>query len=313
MEQGEGGGAPPAMDYASFESYLDNFDTQSDLFDAYADLMQSYDPSAMSWGEQLALFDPDFAQMVLEASYDSPAMPGTENIWADMDFNADPWVLPPEQALYQAEMQVDFAPYLDAMQPDATAAVTADNSLADALSHWNQQDHPYSCAVATTEMILDGYGLDFSESDIAQVFQDAGIYDPQQGTAPTEIDETLNALFEHQGIGLEARELDNWQVSDLQELLDKGVRPLIALDAAETWPGSETSTLNEFMGIPDSGHAVQLIAIEDGPDGQVAVLNDPAAPEGKGMRVPMDTFLDACDDFGNLAIAVEQKAAGGEA
>lgn len=298
MEPTPTDGAAFVTDY---EAFLAEYEMQCELFDQMAEVYMSYDPSAMNWGEQMAIFDPEFAQSVLEMHFDTQTGPSAADVWADMDQIQDVWMAPPEQYYFTPEIQLDFQAYEQDLSEQGTR-------LED-LSNWNQQDHPYSCAVATCEMILDGYGLDFSEADIAKVFTDAGIYDPEQGTAPKEIDETLNALFEKQGIALEAKEVEGWRVEDLQEMLDRGVKPLIALDSAETWPGNETETMNEFNGIPDAGHAVQLIDIEDGPDGKVVVLNDPAAPEGQGMKVPMATFLDACEDFGNLAIAVEKKAA----
>lgn len=355
----------PGLDvsaYDSYDTYLAEYEMQCEMFDQMVEAYQVYDPSLMSWGEQIAIYDPGYAETILQMEMDGSFGPNAADVWSDLETGADPWLMPPSAALYSDNFTVVFVdpgmdpgmfnegmsdsgmvtheatgpsvfdpepvvsetdPAIpdhvtpeettpnqvppDQTPPDQTA--NAPSTRLEDLSHWNQQDHPYSCAVATTEMILDGYGLDISEAQIAQIFTEAGIYDPQQGTAPTEVDETLNAVFEKEGIPLEAKQVDGWKVEDLEDMLERGVKPLIALDAAETWPGSETNTMNEFLGIPDSGHAVQLIGIDDGPNGKIVILNDPAAPEGQGMQVPMEKFLDACDDFGNMAVAVEKKAA----
>ena len=53
-------------------------------------------------------------------------------------------------------------------------------------------------------------------------------------------------------------------------------------------------------------HAVQVIGIDySDPDNPMVILNDSGHPDGCGLEVPMDTFLDAWDDADNMMIICE--------
>jgi|GEM_PF-1562574 len=178
---------------------------------------------------------------------------------------------------------------------------------AEDMALWDPQDDPMSCAVATTNMMFRSVGLDIGEDSIAEVFEQANIYDPAIGTNPHEIDDVINAMARANDLDLHAEEFRGFTPDSLEEMLEQGIRPLIAVDSAELHD-SGRQMLNELGIIPQAGHAVQLIGIERGEDGDYVVINDPGFPEGAGYKVPMERFRGAAEDYGFLGVAVIEGA-----
>jgi hypothetical protein len=173
------------------------------------------------------------------------------------------------------------------------------------IANFDAQDQPYSCAVATTSMIFNSFDLPFGEDVFSETFETLDIYDPESGTSPYFIDEAINAFSEVNGLDLNATEINGFNIEDLQNHLDAGDRLIIALDSYELY-ADEGMTLNEVLSIPDSGHAVQLTGIINSEDGSFAVINDPGFPDGAGVQIPIDRFMNACNDFDFTAISVNK-------
>jgi hypothetical protein len=69
----------------------------------------------------------------------------------------------------------------------------------------------------------------------------------------------------------------------------------VGVDANELW---DTAELADVRGIPLAGanHAVQVVGVESEGNEQFVVLNDPGHHAGRGMRVPLERFMDAWHD-----------------
>jgi len=171
------------------------------------------------------------------------------------------------------------------------------------LGLWDLQDDPMSCAVSTTSMMFSSLGLDVGEDVLAEFMQEEGTYHPIFGIDVYALDDSINRFAEATGLSIEAHEIVGFDTEQLQQMLDNGVRPLVAVDATELY-GGDDSLLKELFGIPDSGHAVQVTAIEHTPEGSVVVVNDPGRMDGAGLRVPAERFLEAADDYDNTAVAL---------
>jgi hypothetical protein len=167
---------------------------------------------------------------------------------------------------------------------------------------WDQQDAPFSCAVATTNMMYRSFGVDFGEDALAEAFQQLGIYDPAAGSDVHEIDDAINLIAETQGIDAHAVTVNAQSVDDFAALLDAGFKPMVAIDTYELEYGGVERCLNDAGLLPGAGHAVQLTGIESTPDGTYAILNDP--DRGAGIRVPFDVFLDASEDFSGACVVM---------
>ena len=176
------------------------------------------------------------------------------------------------------------------------------------MAFWAPQDDPMSCAVATTNMMFMSMGLDPGEEAIADTFQAFGVYDPVHGSKPAIIDDAINIIAATKGLDIQAETFSRSDIDDLEAMLERGVRPLIAVDGAELYAGDDERALNDLGLLPDAPHAVQLTGIEHTPNGDFAVINDPGVPDGAGVLIPMDTFKDAWDDMGNSGVAMSDAA-----
>jgi len=166
---------------------------------------------------------------------------------------------------------------------------------------WDEQDDPCSCAVASTNMMFRSLGFDPGEALLSEIMQDYGVYDPYSGTSPSLLTPLLNDICTGAGLGINAFDVQWETPQDLAQILESGVRPLLSIDATELY-ADESIPLHELGFLPDSGHAVQLIGLTEGPNGLVAILNDPSV--GPGIEVPFDRLLSAGDDFGFLGVAL---------
>lgn len=252
---------------------------------------------------------PDFDLGIADVGIPIP-LPGEiiEHIWGDAFAAAD------RASLLATDPLASF---------DSLAPVGADAELLRSvmeihgtperdLALWEMQDGPVSCAVASTSMILRSAGIDAPEPALAEAFERFGIYDPLAGTRPELIDEVVNFLAARDGLDIRAQEIHDFTADDLTRMLDRGLRPLVALDAAELYPdafGAPGSVLDQlfnlFVDAPQAGHAVQVTGIVDhGSDGRMVVLNDPGRPDGAGIMVPLSAFMAAADDFRWTAVVV---------
>ena len=224
-----------------------------------------------------------------------------QDIWGDVDGTA-PGDLPDDMYAAMAGVcdELIFPGYADLMATSGTP--DADMAL------WDQQDAPMSCAVATTNMMFKSMGMDVGEGLVADIFEELDVYDPIQGSKVDYIDDAINIMAATGGLDIQAETMTGLDVDDLDNLLQHGVRPLIAVDGAELYSGAGGRLLNDLGLLPDAPHAVQLIGIERTPEGDFAVINDPGFPGGAGQRIPMDAFTDAWEDSGNTCVAMSDGA-----
>ena len=224
-----------------------------------------------------------------------------QDIWGDVDGTA-PGDVPDDVYAAMASVcdELVFPGYADLMatsgSPDADMAL------------WDQQDAPMSCAVATTNMMFRSMGLEPGEDWLAEAFQNSDVYDPMRGSDINFIDDAINSIAAANGLDIQAETLTGVDVDDLETMLERGIRPLIAVDGAELYAGADERALNDLGFLPNSPHAVQLIGIEHTPEGNFAIINDPYPANGAGLRIPLDTFKDAWADGNNSCVAMSDGA-----
>jgi hypothetical protein len=180
------------------------------------------------------------------------------------------------------------------------------------LSNFHPQDYQNSCAIATTSMIFKSLEHDLGEDFLSEAFQNVydplsgqnlHVYDPLQGTTIEFIDDTINAIANVKHWDIRADEIHGFTVDQLKEMLDSGNRILVSVDGYELYRDNGF-TLNEIKGVPDSGHAVQLTGMIESANGSFVVVNDPGLPNGDGVEIPIDRFMNAAADFKHTAIRV---------
>jgi hypothetical protein len=168
---------------------------------------------------------------------------------------------------------------------------------------WDQQNDPNSCAVSTTHMMFRSLGIDLSEEYLADYMETDGTYDYNSGTYVHLLDDSINRLASELELPVTANEFANANLEYIEEMLDRGVRPLVVVDSVELYE-EEDSFLGDIVDLPYSCHAVQVIAVEHDSDGSQVVINDPGFWGGSGQRIPADRFMDSADDYGNKGVAV---------
>jgi hypothetical protein len=156
--------------------------------------------------------------------------------------------------------------------------------------HWHHQSEQNSCAVAAQEFVLDEMtGRDFTEAELIEEALSKGWYDPQKGTELLDV----GNLLEAHGIGVERRV--HCTLVDLHRQLAQNHNILVVLDSDELYsysPHEDNSDRGE-----GANHAVQVIALDyTDPNESFVLLNDPGNPNGRGIRVSVDRFMDAWED-----------------
>jgi hypothetical protein len=170
--------------------------------------------------------------------------------------------------------------------------------------NWHQQESDSSCAIASQEFILDDFGksqgIDFTEEQLTQIAYDNGWYTPNSGTSMADMGKLLEAY------GIPVERTTGASLDDLASRLDSGEKVMVAVDSDEIWSQGQDVTLDEYSeSIPgqDANHAVQVVGIDYSGSEPMVILNDPGHPEGQGMRVPADEFVNAWNDSGNYMVA----------
>ena len=175
--------------------------------------------------------------------------------------------------------------------------------MLDPTEHYHCQEAPNSCAVAVQTDILNDFGINVSEAEMRELGEEHGIFSEEGGTPL----EDVGKLLELHGIEVERD--DGFSLNDLLEAKANGEKVIIGLDANEIWnaPGCEDHPLETMSGglidIPTAGHAVEFKGVVEDFDGQnYVVIDDPGQPYGHNVRIPLDDFDDAWDDFGHFAV-----------
>lgn len=180
------------------------------------------------------------------------------------------------------------------------------NPISD-IENWHMQTYDDTCAIASQEFILDEMtGQDFSEDELRQEAIEMGWYTPGGGTPL----DCMGNLLEAHGINVDKQY--GCTLDDLSQKLASGENVIIALDADEIWNPNDIDTddiLANVAGLPEQGvnHAVQVIGVDySDRDNPVIILNDPGQPDGQGIIVNADEFVDAWEDSNNYMVSTNK-------
>lgn len=156
------------------------------------------------------------------------------------------------------------------------------------LDNWHIQHTDYNCALNAAENLIekvDGRFLD--EMSLRDLAVEKGWLDIN-GTPP----EYLGKMLEHFGLDVHYEAISD--LDDLRECLENGGHPIAAVDADELWSGKNNEW---FLPGRDANHAVHVIGIDDSdPDNPMVIINDSGVPDGAGVLIPGDLFMNAAED-----------------
>ena len=165
----------------------------------------------------------------------------------------------------------------------------------ESVEYWEFQGATNRCAVCSQMFVIEELtGSDLNLDEVAAFAVENGWFSEEYGTSLADCNKLLDAF------GVENHMETNASIDEIEAALDNGQKVIVAVDADEYWMG-ESDEL--YMPADGANHAVEVIGIDrTDPENPKVILNDSGIPNGKGIMVPMDVFLDAWEDSDNLAI-----------
>jgi hypothetical protein len=223
----------------------------------------------------------------------------------------DPWVPSFYQEAPQVELEeleFDYEKYYEENDSKGTYYQRLDNfdprdadkdgvigEPDEALSEWEFQGDTMRCALYSQMFVIE----EFTDHEVdmeafADYAESKGWFDERYGTPLNHMNKMLNYY------GVENELSYNNDMDDIQECLEQGGRIIVALDADEMWYAE-----NDDIYVPGDGvnHAVEVIGLDlSDPDNPVVILNDSGTPNGQGVEIPLEVFMDAWEDGNNMMI-----------
>lgn len=182
-----------------------------------------------------------------------------------------------------------FDPWDDYVIPTTVGDPSGDASL------WHQQQDSFTCAVASQKMILEAFGIEISESELVYEAVTHG-WLTIDGTNPLDMSQLLelHGIETHMGYG--------GGVQGLINELRHGHKVIVGLDSGEIW--NQDWFGEDFFNPWGDDHVVMVTGMDmSDPGNPMVFLNDPGHPAGAGMPVPLDQFVDAWNDSGQMYVA----------
>lgn len=210
--------------------------------------------------------------------------------------------LDPEEGLAPTDdgsLDGPFTSAEDPVDPGTTDAGLDDGFHGDPpgdMTYHQTQPGPVDCLPTSVAMTLsDLTGEDVPAGDLVAMANENGFMTDTGMSA-----ENALTLFESYGVDAE---LSSGTVDGLRDALDNGDSIVVGIDSADLYAGGG-GPFDEGL---DTGHAVVITGIDDGPPGSV-YINDPGFPDGAGVEIPLDQFLDSWEDTDNTMVVAEAQA-----
>lgn len=160
----------------------------------------------------------------------------------------------------------------------------------EALDLWEYQGNTNRCAIYSQKFVIEEFtGEEVDIEELCDVAEENGWFSEDGGTPIMYMDK----LLDHYGVPNETS-FDN-DIQDISDSLADGKRVIVAVDADEIWAGENDTDMYE----PGDGvdHAIEVIGIDNSdPENPMVIVNDSGNPDGQGVMIPMDTFVDAWED-----------------
>ncbi|MCC8029667.1 MAG: hypothetical protein LIO75_07735 [Lachnospiraceae bacterium] len=184
---------------------------------------------------------------------------------------------------------------LDNYDPSETDSDEVYGDPEKSMDYWEFQGDTNRCAIYSQMFIIEemtGQELDIEE--MCDIAEENGWFTEDGGTPLMD----MNRLLEYYGVDSDIVFADD--ISAIEDCLTDGGRVVAAIDADEIWYGE-----NDDIYIPGDGanHAVEVIGVDTSdPDAPMVILNDSGNPDGSGVMIPLDTFMDAWEDSGYMMV-----------
>lgn len=203
------------------------------------------------------------------------------------DFGNEAQELPP-----QAQTDMLNATTIDQLENFEASESDPEQVAGDpegSMEYWEYQGSTNRCAVYSQKFIIEQLtGEEIDIDEIVEVATENGWFSEDGGTSIL----NLNKLIEYYGVDSDISQYNS--IEDIEECLENGGLVEVAIDADEIWYGE-----NDDFYVPNDGanHAVEVIGVDrTDPENPVVILNDSGNPNGCGVEIPLDTFIDAWED-----------------
>ncbi|MFF8196479.1 C39 family peptidase [Streptomyces bobili] len=198
---------------------------------------------------------------------------------------------------------VGGVPDLPNFDPARSDPAAVSGSPGEAMDVWRQHTGVNACAIGAQGMVLSHLiGQEYSEEQLTQEAASMGWFDGS-GTAPADV----GNLLEHHGVPVQ--HVEGASLEQLEQVVASGGAAIVGVDSSEIWTSGydpADDPVGTAPGIPgqDADHAVWVTGIDySDPASPMVILNDSGHPDGQGLAVPLDEFMGAWQDSGNLLVA----------
>ena len=159
-----------------------------------------------------------------------------------------------------------------------------------------------TCAIRSQELILHDFGIELTQEQLIAQAQANGWYTEGGGTPIEDVGKLLEIN------GVEISRYDNGNVYNLANELAQGHRVIVGVDADELWHGGILQDIYDtFLG-ESANHALIVAGLDTtDPNNVKVILTDPGTGD-VAKSYPLDQFLDAWNDSGNLMISTNDPA-----
>jgi len=160
---------------------------------------------------------------------------------------------------------------------------------------WVEQSTPFTCDVVSQEMILHQFGINSSEAQLTYEATAHG-WLTDGGTSM----ENMSRLLELHGVPTHTT--PHGSVDSLVNELAQGHKVIAAVDSGDLWKTG--FPMEDIFKSHVADHAIVITGLDMSNSAHPKVyINDPGDPTGAGKAYPLDEFLHAWGDGGNLYVA----------
>ena len=261
-----------------FDGLADEFDIDLNDDDTYQqepeDDTTYDDEDSYDYSDDEDVYDDEYEDDTEDEDYDDDD--SSEVILPEIDYDPDA-----DNGTYYEDLG-HFDP--DSADPDD---VIGDPE--DAMEYWEFQGDTGRCAVYAQKFVIEEFtGQEVDIEELCDIAEGNGWFDESSGTPLY----CMDKLLDYYNVPNETSSGND--LGDIADALENDKKVIVAIDSGEVWAG-ESDTLYD----PSDGmdHAIEVIGIDKSdPDNVMVIVNDSGAPEGCGIAIPAETFMDAWED-----------------
>ena len=165
--------------------------------------------------------------------------------------------------------------------------------VADAMELWECQGETERCAqYAQLFVIEEALDIKIDPDEFCEFSQQNGWFDEEGGTSL----ENMTKMLDYYGIENELSQGKSFE--DMLSCLENGGRVIVAVDSGEYWEGE--GAWEDLYNPYGADHAIEVIGYDE--QTNCVIVNDSGIPNGCGIEIPAETFINAWEDSGNTMV-----------